>query len=49
MSAAFQHEEVSSYQTRSMSGAFQHEEVSSYQNRVLLFNRKMSHVTKTEV
>ena len=48
MSAAFQQEDVSSYQN-SMSAAFQHEEVSSYQNRVLLFNRKMSQVTKTEV
>ena len=33
MSAAFQQEDVSSYQNRSMSAAFQHEEVSSYQNR----------------
>ena len=32
-SAAFQQEDVSSYQNRSMSAAFQHEDVSSYQNR----------------
>ena len=51
MSAAFQHEDVSSYQNRSMSAAFQHEDVSSYQNRSMsaAFQQKISQVTKTEV